>query len=294
MKKFICIDIGGTNTRIQVRNVDNQIISKTTFLTIKGPAKLTFKKIVLFVNDYQKNHKIEGIGISTPGPTNYIKGIFYNLPNNPEWNNFKFIEYLWKATKIKNIRADNDANLMALAHHFEFKKSDDDITQFFTISTGLGAGLIINNEIYKGFNHSAQEVAFAPVSFNPEKSSRFGKGALEHFSAGSGIAVRARSKYKSTKNVFKNYKNDSFAKKIIDEGIDTLGNMIAISLAIINPSLLVFDGSIARHNKWYVNKAIEKARKNSMPVHFKDLTIHFGKKGDDAAIEGAFYLISNL
>ena len=293
MINYVCIDIGGTNTRVQLWSKNKTVLEKNVFKTSQNNHRKVFGKIANFIALWQKKYNIQAIGMSVPGPANYEKGIFFKLPNMPSWKNFNFKKYLQNKTKITEIKADNDANLMALAHHLELRVNNSDITQFFTVSTGLGAGLIINNQIFTGAQHYAQEIAFAPVSWNPETSSRFGKGALEHFCAGSGILERATPKYKTTKSVFANYKTDLFAKRIIDEAITTLANMIATTLSLINPSILVFDGTVAQKNKWYIEAAIKEAKKNTMESHFQNLKIYFGNKGDDAAIEGAFYLVNN-
>ena len=281
----ITIDIGGTNTRIALfKNGDITEIKR--FPTIQT-FKLEMKEIISTIKSFDSEEKIEGIGISTPGPTDYENGVFGWVPNLQQWENCNIILPLKKEFEIDNVKMGKDANLMALAYHNHYGNSGG-ITLFFTVSTGLGGGLIIGDKIYKGHNGFAFEVDNAPVAFSKEKGKDLTEGSLEYFSSGSGIATRSGF---TTKQTFEMYNTDETCKKIIDEGIDTLANMIATSIAILNPSLLVFDGPIARYENWYVEKAVEIAKTRTFDVQFKDLEIKIGDLNDDAGLRGAYHLI---
>lgn len=247
------------------------------------------RKITQTINSF--GEVIEAITIAAPGPADYEKGEFGHLTNIPLWEKHNIIEELKASTGVKNIICQNDANLMALAHHHHFKNQNG-ITQFFTISTGFGAGLVIDNKIFLGAYGYAQEIAMLPTSFNPEKGAGFGEGSLEYFASGAGIAKRSGL---PTHEAFKQYETNEKAKIVIDEAIETLANTIAVFVAIINPSLLVFDGSVARNNKWYVEKAIEKAKQRAWPIQFKNLRFEFAQLEDDAALLGAYFnALNNL
>lgn len=84
--------------------------------------------------------KIEGIGISCPGPLDLINGIILETPNLPGWNYFHLTEALQQITGIK-VQLQNDANLAGLAEAV----------------IGAGAGLCIDGKIYQGAKGFAQE-----------------------------------------------------------------------------------------------------------------------------------------
>ncbi|UWV94397.1 ROK family protein [Mycoplasmopsis cynos] len=69
------------------------------------------------------------------------------------WKNFDVKQYLLKNTQIKDIVFENDANVILLINHVYYKKNLNDVSQFYTISTGFGSGLIINNKIFHGNNY---------------------------------------------------------------------------------------------------------------------------------------------
>ena len=93
--------------------------------------------------------KIEGIGISCPGPLDLINGIILTPPNLPGWHNFELTKELEKITGI-SVQLENDANLAGLAETVIGAGKGKKIVEFLTISTGVGAGLCIDGQIYRG------------------------------------------------------------------------------------------------------------------------------------------------
>ncbi|WP_027334278.1 ROK family protein [Mycoplasma elephantis] len=291
--KFAAVDIGGTNVRFATFDKNEKIKDKLRFDVDVNDYKKTLNKIIELINKYE----IDAIGMDFPGPADYKKGIAICLPNLISWNGHNLKEYLLNNCKrLKKVECDNDANVMGLANHYYFKRGINDVTQFYTLSTGFGAGLIINNKIYTGAYGLAQEIARAPWgSVYDEKTYHLLPYSAELYVSGTGISLRAKTKNKnwSTKEVFANYENDNIAKQVIDEGIDTLARTISSSMALLNPNLFVFGGAVARYNKWFVEKAIEKAKEITEPTHFKNVEFKFEELGDDSALYGLYYLIKH-
>ena len=112
MKYAVGIDVGGTNTRVALINEKYEIKERVQFGSDpKNPIK-TLNQI----NDVIKGfgEKIEGIGISCPGPLDLINGIILTPPNLPGWHNFELTKELEKITGI-SVQLENDANLAGLA-----------------------------------------------------------------------------------------------------------------------------------------------------------------------------------
>lgn len=156
MKYAVGIDVGGTNTRVALINEKYEIKERVQFGSDpKNPIK-TLNQI----NDVIKGfgEKIEGIGISCPGPLDLINGIILTPPNLPGWHNFELTKELEKITGI-SVQLENDANLAGLAETVIGAGKGKKIVEFLTISTGVGAGLCIDGQIYRGAKGFAQEVA---------------------------------------------------------------------------------------------------------------------------------------
>ena len=112
MKYAVGIDVGGTNTRVALINEKYEIKERVQFGSDpKNPIK-TLNQI----NDVIKGfgEKIEGIGISCPGPLDLINGIILTPPNLPGWHNFELTKELEKITGI-SVQLENDANPASFA-----------------------------------------------------------------------------------------------------------------------------------------------------------------------------------
>lgn len=290
MNNYAAIDIGGTNSRFAIIK-DNKIIFRESFPTILSNPQESFKPLINLINE----HKIDYLGICLPGVANFDEGIIISGANIPNWVGFNVRDFIKENTNVKDIVFENDANAMTYAVHKFYNRTKKDVTQFFTISTGLGAGLIYKDEIYSGFSFQGLEIAFMPAAFNKEEN-HLSTGSCEYFSSGSGIEKRALkilNKSLTTKEVFDLYNNDEKAKKIIDDAIETLGSTLAIVIAVVNPNLVVIGGSVARHNKWYIDKSIEWAKKNSLPSQFNVIEFLDDPYGDDCALYGIDALSKN-
>lgn len=286
---YLILDIGGTNIRMAIFSHEGKIEMQEKFLTNRIHLKESFEQIKSIFLKW--NIQVEKVAVGMPGPADYANGIMLNPLNLPGWWNLDVKKKLVEITKCDQIFFGNDAQLMAYANHEELKLSEKDITQFFTISTGLGAGLIINNKMFYGANNHAQEIAHFPINSLKEKN-HLSQGALEYFVSGSGIAKRASIYgFEKSEEVFALYGQRIAAKKVIDDAIDGLANLIAASCALIGYNHLVFDGSVAMNNKWFVEKAFLKAKGRMFKNQYQNLTMHFSIFEDQAVLWGGYYFL---
>ena len=126
------------------------------------------------------------IGISCGGPLDAARGVILSPPNLPGWDEVKVVEYL-RARYHGNVALENDANACALA---EWKYGAGRGTEnmiFLTFGTGMGAGLILNGQLYRGACGNAGEIGH--VRLAPFGPVGYGKaGSFEGFASGGGIA----------------------------------------------------------------------------------------------------------
>lgn len=81
MKYAVGIDVGGTNTRVALINDEYKIVERVQFSTDTQNPQVTLEKINNVIKGF--GQKIEGIGISCPGPLDLIHGIILETPNLP-------------------------------------------------------------------------------------------------------------------------------------------------------------------------------------------------------------------
>ncbi|WP_310226033.1 ROK family protein [Paenibacillus qinlingensis] len=131
------------------------------------------------------------LGISCGGPLNSQKGLILSPPNLPDWNHIDVITPFRSRYAIP-IGLQNDANACALAEWRLGAGKGCKNMVFLTFGTGMGAGLILNGQLYKGTNDMAGEVGH--VRLDAEGPVGYGKmGSFEGFCSGGGIAKLAQT-----------------------------------------------------------------------------------------------------
>ena len=128
---------------------------------------------------------IWGIGIGVPGITVRPDGIVVYAPNL-NWRDLPLQKIFSERFGVR-VLADNDVNLAALGEwEFGVGKGTQSLV-YITIGTGIGAGVVVDGQIYRGFNQAAGEIGhFIPgVNFLGQRFDRF--GALEQVASGHGL-----------------------------------------------------------------------------------------------------------
>ena len=177
---YIGIDIGGTKCAVISADDQGKKISRVAFETTD--ADTTLNRILYKVGQLPACH---AIGISCGGPLDEEQGIILSPPNLPGWDRIPITKILTERFGVPAYLC-NDANACALAEwKFGAGRGSQNMI-FLTMGTGMGAGLILNGQLYRGTNGNAGEIGHIRLSdFGPVG---YGKiGSVEGFCSGGGI-----------------------------------------------------------------------------------------------------------
>lgn len=248
-----------------------------------------------------------GVGVSCGGPLDSRTGTVHCPPNLPDWDNVPLKAIMEERFGVKTV-LQNDANACAAAEwKFGAGRGYDNLI-FLTFGTGMGAGLILNGQLYSGANDNAGEVGHVRLAEDGPEG--YGKrGSFEGFCSGGGIArlaaqmvdeaqkngeITALSGRELTaKTVAVAAKNgDTVAKRVYDVCAEKLGLGLSILIDIINPEAIVI-GSIYSRDKALFDRIIQDIiAKEALPLSAqvcKILPAGLGDSiGDYAALSLAF------
>lgn len=190
------IDIGGTKCAVslgQIKGEELIILEKRQFATSLG-SEQTIDRLMKELTDLLDVYHVEkpsAIGISCGGPLDSKRGLLLSPPNLPGFGHVDIVTP-FREHYDTPVKLQNDANAGALA---EWKWGAGKGTRhmvFLTFGTGMGAGLILNGQLYSGTNDMAGEIGH--VAMGPFGPVGYGKvGSFEGFCSGGGIAELARS-----------------------------------------------------------------------------------------------------
>jgi glucokinase len=156
----IGVDIGGTKIRMGI--VDGGQIYKK----IEAPTNATASEETILNNlcdmiRQVMNSNIRGIGIGVPSVVDAGQGIVYNTVNIPSWKKVYLKDILEREFRIP-VFVNNESNCFAFGERYYGEGTTYRNIVCVTLGTGVGAGIIINNELYNGNNTGAGEVGSLP------------------------------------------------------------------------------------------------------------------------------------
>lgn len=269
MKVIAGIDIGGTKCAVSFAHLaegEITILSKIKMETDTECFEHAIQKFNSIIDVKLKEHRdweLLSIGISCGGPLDVERGLILSPPNLPKWDRADIFTPLSNAFKVP-VMIQNDADACALAEWTMGAGKGCRNMIFLTFGTGMGAGLILNGELYSGSCGLAGEVGH--VRLKDDGPYGYGKyGSFEGFCSGGGIAHLGRTKAleaikagnpplfcksESELNSVSGktiadalHEGDSVAAEIYDTVGKYLGRGIAVLIDILNPQMIVI-GSI--------------------------------------------------
>ena len=187
--KILAFDIGGTKCAVTTALWDENHIELLRTETIPTDLQIIPEKMIqklILLADGIMDGKPDAIGISCGGPLDSQKGVILGPPNLPGWDHVEIVKILSNHYGV-SVKLQNDANACALAEwKFGAGRGAQNVV-FLTFGTGLGAGLILNGELYCGASNNAGEVGhirldrFGPVGYGKA-------GSFEGFCSGNGLS----------------------------------------------------------------------------------------------------------
>lgn len=304
MKNYIGIDIGGTSIKFGIVTDEGEILDKWTIATNKANnGEKIPENIIESVRHGLKNNQLDitdisGIGIGVPGP---IKNGVVLRAVNLGWKNLALTDLIESALNIPVVLL-NDANAAALG---EFWRGSNDSVKdalFVTLGTGVGGGVIIDNNIINGTNASGGEIGHIPVDSVEKRVCGCGNiNCLETFASANGFLKTAQILFKEqgnthtvkdTKEVFDLvHKGDEVAKEALDSTVDYLGKAIAGILNTIDPQEVIVGGGLAEAGEALLKPLTDKINSYAFPQIKNQFNLRKATLGNDAGILGATYHI---
>lgn len=287
MEKYIIgVDLGGTNIRAGLV-LCNKVIKKVEVKTEPKKGKnIVIKNLVKAISRVMTKD-VAGIGIGSPGPLDYRKGLIIRTKNIPlERVNLKKI--LEKKFNVP-VFVDNDANCFALGEAVYGAGKKFDAVVGLTIGTGVGGGIIIEKKIFHGRN-DAGELGHTTINFKGIKCNCGNIGCLEEYVSARGIIRLAKGL--NAKTPLEVYNLALMGNKKAINVFEKMGFYLGVAVAnfvnIFDPDVVIIGGGIS--NAWkFFSKSMEKTVKEKAYVN-KNPKIVKGML-ENAAILGAASLI---
>lgn len=257
---------------------------------------------------WPENGEVSGIGIAVPGPINSATSIIETAPNIPELTGVPLARNV-QATFDVPAFLGNDANLAALGEWKYGAGRKHHHLVYLTISTGIGSGVVIDDQLFSGARGFATELGHTMLLPDGPLCSCGVRGHLESLASGSAITkwVSEQISKGAETRILQNYSDiDMIPGEVIAEAARQgdilalqafkragryLGQAIADFLHIFNPTIVVLGGGVSQSYALFAETLYETMKTHVMaPEFMDDFTIALAELGDDVGLIGSLAL----
>ena len=297
---MLVADIGETHIHLAAMNLVPDILAQSTiaFSIAEGPAatlqriKDEFDKLATQV---RANHGfLVGVSLSMPTPVDFKRGRVVGPSVLYGWDDFDIVSWLGRHYDAP-IYVENDVNLMTIyEHRHNFPQVDDMI--FIKAGTGIGSGIIAGGKIFRGAQGAAGDIGHIQFMSPDAPLCRCGKlGCVEARAGGWAIARDLAEKglqAKTARDVVALVEMQKpEAIMLLRRAGQTIGEVASDVVSILNPSLIVVGGMLARGGDFLLSGIRELVYQRCLPLATGDLQIMLADPKTDSALIGAAHLV---
>ena len=282
---ILAIDIGGTMIKYGLVSSDGKILSTNKIKTeaSKGLNNI-LNKIDNIFKGYKENNPV-GIAVSGTGQINGMIGkVIGGNPIIPNWIGTNLVKILEEKYNLPAV-LENDVNCVALGE--KWIGAGKDLSNFIclTIGTGIGGGIILNNQLFRGENFVAGEFGHILIK----------KGEFEQFASTTALIRLVKERTGKTlngKEIFDLEKKEIVEyQEVISEWIENLTDGLSSIVYCFNPANIILGGGVIGQGEPLINRIKNSLFKKIGPQFKEKLNITQAKLGNNAGMIGASYLL---
>jgi Transcriptional regulator/sugar kinase len=297
----IAIDLGATHGVVAVCDLAGEMLrTEQTGLSISdGPESVLDWTIRtahrLLRASGRTASDLAGVGIGLPGPVEHTTGMPINPPIMPGWDRFDVPGRIARVFDVP-VLVDNDVNVLALGEHAVTWPHEDDLL-FVKVSTGIGAGIIAGGRLQRGAQGSAGDLGHVRVPFTRDTPQHGDADAdLEALASGPAIArwiSEQGTPAATSADVLALAKSgNAVAIAALRQAGRDLGEVVASCVNLLNPSVVVVGGSVARAGEHLLAGVREIVYRQSTPLATQHLHIAPAQAGVFGGVLGAATMVA--
>ncbi|HQX50168.1 MAG TPA: ROK family protein [Planctomycetaceae bacterium] len=314
---FLGLDLGGTNVKAGVVDDDGNVISSCSVPTdaVLGPDA----GVQNIVNVGQKAiaaanlsiEQISAVGLATPGTMDIPRGMLLDPPNLPGWSNYPIRDRVAAELKRPTI-LQNDANAAAYGEYWAGSAKDVRSLLFYTLGTGLGGGVIVDDHIIEGEHSHGSELGHVILEMHDGRLCTSGQyGTAEAYVSANALVKRFRdamddvavTSVRDRLNQGEELtplliseeaeRGDHLSAELIMEMGRYLGAAITTAVHVIDPAMVLLGGAMTfgrletAVGREFLHRVHQEFRSRTFATIADKITIEYASLGGDAGFIGA-------
>ena len=313
--RFAAVDLGASSIDVEVVNGRLETVAAyTEAADIRSGPKVTLQRVNVLLHKAKVDgayERLDAVGIGVPGPVSFRDGVPVSPPIMPGWDRFPVRELLTREHGCPAV-VDNDVNIMAIGErHGGVAHSVDDFL-FIKIGTGIGCGIYLHGEVYRGTDGCAGDIGHIQVDPNGPMCSCGNLGCLEAVFSGAALAreatvaartevapalaerLAARGVVTALDVAQGAIEGDVTCIQLIRDGGRRVGSVLAGLVSFTNPSMIVIGGGLAQLGHILLAEIRSVVYRRSLPLATGNLPVVLSELGPRAGVAGAAVLASDV
>lgn len=239
---------------------------------------------LLFAIESLQTEDTIGVGIGVPGLVKHPEGEIMTMPNIPKTKNFPLQMRLEERLKMK-VKVENDANCFALAEALFGAGKGHDVVCGITMGTGVGGGIVINGNLFRGSHGFAAEIGHMLLKAGePPYETKDKRGDVEQFLSGSAMGKRCSAAKRP-----EDYLEGEVCSFLQPEVFQEVAWLVTNLAHLLDPSIVIFGGSAGVALKPHLKEIEAELKKWMLPeTPLPEIAIATLK---DSATRGAALLV---
>jgi glucokinase-like ROK family protein len=307
------IDLGATSMRVAIMGAELQVEAHVAepMEIRRGPEQVLARAGELIEKlARDRGVQLTGIGVGVPGPVRFLDGMPVSPPIMPGWHEYPVRDLLARRFGCP-VLVDNDVNVMAVGEHWGGVAKSVDNYLFVKIGTGIGCGIMIRGQVYRGIDGCAGDIGHINVDPDGPVCACGNSGCLEAMFGGAALvrdalaaarsgaspplAERLAGKQAITPEDVGQCtaEGDPVAIGLIRNGGRRVGLVLAGLVSFFNPSMIVIGGGLAGLGHLLLAEIRGVVYRRSLPLATGNLPIVLSELGPSAGAVGAAVMISD-
>jgi predicted NBD/HSP70 family sugar kinase len=238
--------------------------------------------------------RLLGVGVALAGPIDHDKGALHPSDVLPGWARVDAARELEERVELPAY-VDNDANLGALAEVTLGAGRNARFAAYLSISSGIGAGIVVDGRPYHGHRGTAGEVGHVVVDPQGPICRCGNRGCLETLASGPALlklVQESRDKQLTVREMIALARDgDAGCRRAIADAGQVVGRVVAGLVNLFSPEMVVIGGDLGEAGDLLLDPLREAVRRNALPAAAEDLKVVAGELGERANLLGALALV---
>jgi glucokinase len=290
----IGVDIGGTKTALLATDIaTGQDLGSERYETRAdaGPEAMLGELFATVHTLMERTRRplddLHALGVAVPGHVDAERGRVVQAGNLAGWRDVPLCDIVGRELNLP-VFLDNDASTAALGEKWRGAAKRMSNFVFLALGTGVGAGVVVNGRIHRGYHNAAGEVGNFLLSRKALGKDRGGHGDLELRIGGPAVQEQTRAatgKRLKVKDTFRGANDDRRLRKVAERLADYLAMTVVNISALLDPEAIIFGGGGSSAGAPMIEAVRERVEREISVVP----ALMRSTLGEDAQLHGAVF-----